>query len=159
MNACLFCTYAHNPQALFYENNFFVARYDRYPVSPGHALIFPKRHVVPLLSLEDNEWTALKDALLNATQIIKTVDKYSLYSSLLNENLDTTKTVHIKNMLANPNLGKTPDGFNYGNNDGEAAGRTIHHLHIHIIPRYFGDVPNSTGGIRNIIPGMGSYKS
>lgn len=50
-----------------------------------------------------------------------------------------------------------PDGYNLGNNEGEAAGRTIHHFHFHIIPRYKGDVLNPRGGIRNIIPGKGDY--
>ena len=50
-----------------------------------------------------------------------------------------------------------PDGYNVGVNEGEAAGRTINHLHIHLIPRYSGDVANPRGGIRNIIPGMGVY--
>lgn len=51
-----------------------------------------------------------------------------------------------------------PDGYNIGINDGEAAGRTIHHLHIHIIPRYLGDVSNPRGGVRHIIPEKGDYK-
>lgn len=50
-----------------------------------------------------------------------------------------------------------PDAFNIGINDGETAGRTINHLHIHLIPRYKGDVENPKGGIRNIIPGKGDY--
>lgn len=50
-----------------------------------------------------------------------------------------------------------PDGFNVCLNEGEAAGRTVHHLHVHIIPRYRGDVPNPRGGIRNIIPEKGDY--
>lgn len=50
-----------------------------------------------------------------------------------------------------------PDGYNVGLNDGEAAGRSIHHLHIHIIPRYKGDVKNPRGGIRHIIPEKGNY--
>lgn len=50
-----------------------------------------------------------------------------------------------------------PDGYNIGINEGDAAGRTIHHLHIHLIPRYKGDVENPRGGIRHIIPGEGSY--
>ncbi len=50
-----------------------------------------------------------------------------------------------------------PDGYNIGMNEGKSAGRTIDHLHIHIIPRYFGDVPNPKGGIRNIIPEKGDY--
>ncbi|OGC38057.1 hypothetical protein A2V54_00280 [candidate division WWE3 bacterium RBG_19FT_COMBO_53_11] len=50
-----------------------------------------------------------------------------------------------------------PDAYNIGVNDGEAAGRTIHHLHIHLIPRYSGDMENPRGGVRHIIPGKGDY--
>ena len=50
-----------------------------------------------------------------------------------------------------------PAGYNIGINDGEAAGRTIHHLHIHLIPRYQNDVENPRGGVRHIIPGKGNY--
>lgn len=50
-----------------------------------------------------------------------------------------------------------PDGYTLGVNDGEAAGQTIDHLHVHLIPRYDGDVENPRGGIRNIIPGRGDY--
>ena len=52
----------------------------------------------------------------------------------------------------------SPDAYNIGLNDGEAAGRTIHHFHIHLIPRYFGDVENPRGGVRNIIPEKGDYQ-
>jgi diadenosine tetraphosphate (Ap4A) HIT family hydrolase len=50
-----------------------------------------------------------------------------------------------------------PDGFTIGVNEGEAAGRTVHHLHLHLIPRYIGDVKNPRGGIRHVIPGKGDY--
>lgn len=50
-----------------------------------------------------------------------------------------------------------PDSFNLGVNDGEAAGRTVHHLHLHLIPRYIGDVDKPRGGVRHIIPGKGDY--
>lgn len=50
-----------------------------------------------------------------------------------------------------------PDGFNVGFNSEAAAGQTVFHTHIHIIPRYKGDVENPRGGIRNVIPGMGDY--
>lgn len=50
-----------------------------------------------------------------------------------------------------------PAGFNIGINIGAPAGQTIPHVHIHIIPRYLGDVANPTGGVRNIIPGKGDY--
>ena len=48
-------------------------------------------------------------------------------------------------------------GFNIGTNCGEAAGQTIFHCHIHLIPRRSGDVENPRGGIRHLIPGKGSY--
>ena len=49
------------------------------------------------------------------------------------------------------------NGFNIGMNSGESAGQTIFHCHIHLIPRRSGDVVNPRGGVRNIIPGKGSY--
>ena len=45
-----------------------------------------------------------------------------------------------------------PDGLNVGINDGEAAGQTVMHLHIHLIPRYLGDVENPRGGVRGAVP-------
>jgi diadenosine tetraphosphate (Ap4A) HIT family hydrolase len=45
-----------------------------------------------------------------------------------------------------------PDGFNIGINDGAAAGQTVMHLHIHLIPRFDGDIANPRGGVRGVIP-------
>jgi len=50
-----------------------------------------------------------------------------------------------------------PDGYNVGINDGAAAGQTVMHMHVHLIPRFQGDVENPRGGIRHCIPGKGSY--
>ncbi|MBB1073315.1 HIT family protein [Rhodoferax sp. 4810] len=50
-----------------------------------------------------------------------------------------------------------PDGYNIGINDGAAAGQTVPHLHIHLIPRYAGDVPDPRGGVRWVIPGKAVY--
>ena len=50
-----------------------------------------------------------------------------------------------------------PDGFNIGINDGVAAGQTVMHLHIHLIPRYTGDQPDPRGGVRWIFPDKASY--
>jgi diadenosine tetraphosphate (Ap4A) HIT family hydrolase len=45
-----------------------------------------------------------------------------------------------------------PDGYNVGINDGEAAGQTVPHLHLHLIPRYAGDSEDPRGGVRWILP-------
>jgi len=52
-----------------------------------------------------------------------------------------------------------PDGFNVGVNVGEAAGQTVMHLHVHLIPRYAGDQPDPRGGIRRIFPERADYWS
>jgi diadenosine tetraphosphate (Ap4A) HIT family hydrolase len=50
-----------------------------------------------------------------------------------------------------------PDGYNVGFNAGEAAGQTVMHLHIHVIPRYRGDVNNPRGGVRRVVGSKGNY--
>lgn len=52
-----------------------------------------------------------------------------------------------------------PAGFNIGVNDGKVAGQTIPHAHVHVIPRYDGDVPDPRGGIRWVIPEKARYWS
>ncbi len=60
----------------------------------------------------------------------------------------------VRNML---HQAYHPDGFNIGINDGAAAGQTIVHTHIHIIPRYTGDSSDPRGGIRQIFPDKARY--
>ena len=98
---------------------------DQYPVSEGHCLIIPKRHVGSIDELDDME---LRD----------------LYTVL-----HQTKILLIETY--------TPDGFNIGINEGEAAGQTVPHLHIHLIPRYEGDVVCPRGGVRGVIPDKKNY--
>ena len=51
-----------------------------------------------------------------------------------------------------------PDGYNVGFNAGAEAGQTVMHLHVHVIPRYQGDMPDPRGGVRHVIPWKGNYK-
>ena len=50
-----------------------------------------------------------------------------------------------------------PDGFNVGINSGESGGQTVPHVHIHLIPRYKGDMENPRGGVRGVIPSKQKY--
>ncbi len=52
-----------------------------------------------------------------------------------------------------------PDGFNLGINEGAAAGQTVFHLHVHVIPRYAGDVADPRGGVRHAVMGKGNWES
>ena len=72
------------------------------------------------------------------------------FNLTLEEKLDIEKlTNSVINYLK---MKFSPDGFNIGINIGKAAGQTILHTHVHIIPRYDGDVEDPTGGVRGVIP-------
>ncbi len=51
-----------------------------------------------------------------------------------------------------------PDGYNVGFNSGRAAGQTVFHAHLHVIPRYTGDVDDPSGGVRHAVIGKGHYR-
>jgi len=51
------------------------------------------------------------------------------------------------------------NGFNVGQNISPAAGQTVNYPHVHMIPRFNGDMDDPTGGIRNVVPNMGNYKN
>ncbi|MSQ65973.1 MAG: HIT family protein [Limnohabitans sp.] len=52
-----------------------------------------------------------------------------------------------------------PDTFNIGINDGPAGGQTVPHVHVHMIPRYAGDVADARGGVRWLFPDKADYWS
>ena len=59
------------------------------------------------------------------------------------------REVREKLLIEDPSI----DGFNVGINVGAAAGQTIMHAHLHLIPRRLGDTPQPRGGVRGVIPG------
>ena len=98
---------------------------DGFPVSPGHALVIPRRVIA--------SWWEATDA--ERADMLALVDE-------VKDRLDAELQ---------------PDGYNVGFNSGAAAGQTVGHLHIHVIPRYHGDVADPRGGVRHVIPGRGNY--
>jgi superfamily II DNA or RNA helicase/diadenosine tetraphosphate (Ap4A) HIT family hydrolase len=102
-----------------------VALWDGFPVSPGHLLIVPVRHVPTWFDASPEEHHALTDALEIAKSLIESQFQ--------------------------------PQGYNIGINVGAAAGQTVSHLHVHLIPRYQGDVPDPRGGVRHVIPQLANY--
>lgn len=51
----------------------------------------------------------------------------------------------------------SPQGYNFGANCGEVAGQSVMHLHLHLIPRYQGDMENPKGGVRGVLPSKQKY--
>ncbi len=156
---CLFCDIYQREEGIIYENDYFFARFDVFPVTPGHAEVIAKRHVVNLLGLSRKErrvfWPTVEDVLFS----INSTDLKEVYQRFIDNPINDKSVELCKEMLEHLGTYRvTMDGFNYGGNEGRAAGRTIDHFHLHLIPRYQGDVENSRGGIRHIIPGKGDYK-
>ena len=122
---CPFCTL---PQARIIDTSSYglVVR-DAFPISPGHTLIIPKRHVGSFFDLSSDEREDLMSLLGTAKANVEAEFK--------------------------------PDGYNIGINDGPVAGQTVPHLHVHLIPRYKGDMPDPRGGVRWIIPDKADYWS
>lgn len=121
---CPFCNLSSNINLLC-ESATAVAFFDGYPVSKGHVLVIPKRHVADYFELTEHEQRAL-------WMVVN----------------------HCKKFL---DLHFHPDGYNVGINDGLAAGQSVFHVHIHLIPRYNGDVDNPKGGVRGVIPNKQKY--
>ncbi len=154
MTNCIFCELKND---WIYENEDFYSIFDIHPVSPGHALVIPKKHTVSLLDLDENEWAMLRTAIRQTINIIEAADLKKLYKDMKKQKKSDGSPKFCEKMLRHKNIGKKPDGYNIGNNEGVAAGRTIHHLHLQIIPRYRGDVKNPIGGIRTIFTELGDY--
>ena len=121
---CPFCNLSTKVE-LVCETATAVAFFDGYPVSKGHTLIIPKRHVANYFDLSNEEQQDLWHMVNHCKTILE-------------------KRFH-------------PDGFNVGINVNQAAGQSVSHVHIHLIPRYKGDVENPKGGVRGVVPNKQSY--
>ena len=102
-----------------------VAITDSNPLTKGHSLVVPRRHVASFFELTGEERLAI------------------------GELLDRLK--------ASIDAKHGPDAYNIGINDGAAAGQTVMHLHVHLIPRYKGDADDPRGGVRWIFPRKADY--
>ncbi len=123
MLACPFCTLS--PDRITASNSLSFAIRDGYPISAGHTLVIPSRHVGSFFDLSPEEHDALFE--LVRSQKGKLDREFS------------------------------PQSYNIGINDGPAAGQTVPHVHIHLIPRYQGDVTDPRGGVRWVLPAKARY--
>lgn len=108
-------------------NRHAAALLDGYPVSEGHTLVIPRRHVPSIFDLSGAEQS----------------DVWALVAE-------------VRDRLR-ARLATQPEGFNVGPNDGVQAGQTVMHGHVHLIPRYKEDVPDPRGGIRWVLPRKANY--
>jgi diadenosine tetraphosphate (Ap4A) HIT family hydrolase len=127
MENCPFCNIDKtiDKDRIVYQDDTWIAIYDNYPVSQGHVLLMPKRHVKTFFELN-----------------ILELESVGLTIGIIKMILD--KKYH-------------PTGYNIGANCGESAGQTVMHCHIHVIPRYDGDMDDPRGGVRGVIPGKQKY--
>lgn len=120
---CAFCQLPS--ERIAFQNELALLFDDAYPVSPGHCLVIPRRHVSSWFDIEPQEQVAMLQLLAIARQRVEEI-------------------FH-------------PSSYNIGINDGPAAGQTIPHLHMHLIPRYTGDQKDPRGGVRWLIPEKAKY--
>ncbi len=125
MSDCPFCERISDRESLFAATEFAVAFPDGYPVSDGHTLVVPKRHIAKAEQLERAEWAGLFDLVREVARELTTLPAV--------------------------------EGVNVGVNSGEAAGQTVAHAHVHVIPRRAGDVEDPRGGVRRVIPERADY--
>jgi len=120
---CPFCSLSND--RIWLANDLAMAFKDGFPISEGHTLVVPRRHLGSIFDATPEETTAIWELV-------------GLVRAKLVEELH-------------------PDAFNIGVNDGTAAGQTVMHGHIHVIPRYRGDVADPRGGIRWMFAGKAKY--
>jgi diadenosine tetraphosphate (Ap4A) HIT family hydrolase len=107
------------PTSVLADNHLAYAAVEKNPLSAGHLIVVPRRHVADFFEMTRQEQAAVLELLYQARELIHSTH--------------------------------APDGYNIGVNVGRAAGQSRMHVHVHLIPRYAGDVPNPAGGIRCVL--------
>ena len=121
MTGCPFCDRLAAGRELLAEREHAVAFPDGFPVTDGHALVVPRRHVERVEALRPEEQD---DVLRLALE-----------------------------------MASAHEAVNVGWNSGAAAGQTVAHAHVHVIPRRAGDVEDPRGGVRWVVPDRADYWS
>ena len=122
---CPFCAVAR--ARIAFESPLVVGLWDGFPITDGHGLVVPRRHVASWFDATADEQAALMAGAATLRALV---------------------------------IARGPvDGFNLGINDGAAAGQTVPHLHVHVIPRRVGDVDDPRGGVRWVVPARARYWS
>jgi diadenosine tetraphosphate (Ap4A) HIT family hydrolase len=128
---CLFCELPADKFEVLDENELCLTLQDNYPVSEGHCLIVPRRHVANYFEMNPAEIDAANRLMHRARERLRADD---------------------------PSITGFNTGFNIGTNAGKSAGQSVFHAHIHFIPRRDGDQEDPQGGVRKIFPDKAKYR-
>jgi diadenosine tetraphosphate (Ap4A) HIT family hydrolase len=140
---CPFCNISDD--RIVASNDLALAICDNFPVSPGHMLFIPRRHIANWFDATEQEQIA----------IMRLINQFQKELVLPCEALaEQGKRPPKQDKRPEPD---PPDAYNIGINIGPAAGQTVMHLHVHLIPRYEGDTDDPRGGVRWVLPGKAKY--
>lgn len=157
---CPFCQLPS--ERIIAQNQHAFAIRDAYPVSPGHTLIIPRRHIASFFDTTPDERQALLELLDWAKADLEScpppAEQFNHIAEPIKEYCVRTETPRLYRVTNwNDPKNRKPHAYNIGINDGAAAGQTVPHLHIHLIPRYRGDVTDPRGGVRWVMPEKARY--
>lgn len=137
---CPFCS--ADGARVFHRGDLVLGLWDGFPVAPGHALLVPRRHVPTWFDASPAEVAELAATVGIAREAVEA----------------RISRGELRADGAGSAIVRPPDGWNVGVNVGAAGGQTVFHLHVHVIPRWTGDVPDPRGGVRGVIPSKRDYR-
>jgi diadenosine tetraphosphate (Ap4A) HIT family hydrolase len=138
-STCPFCD--PPPERMFHRGERVLGLWDGFPVAPGHALLVPVRHAPTWFDATAEELREIAASV--------EIARDAILARIATPGADWGP---------DPPPLRPPDGFNVGANVGAAGGQSVFHLHVHVIPRWEGDVANPRGGVRGVIPMRRDYR-